>query len=101
MTPYPSTSAGDQPSEATWHPGALVALGHLRTELHIHRIYPTISHDQGQPRLVINADLIVWADQAGTVFCWGPRFLEEPAEQAPTEELPQVARRLAEPTDPP
>ncbi|MFI6454978.1 hypothetical protein ACIBF6_25850 [Streptosporangium amethystogenes] len=64
---------------------------------------------QGRPRLVISADLAVWADQAGAVFCWGARFLEEPAGQAPAEDLPQVARRIAgqlgkhyaEPVDPP
>ncbi|MET8049634.1 hypothetical protein ABZU75_18750 [Streptosporangium sp. NPDC005286] len=109
MIPHPDTPAGEQLNATRWHPGAVAALKHLRTELHTHRIYPTISYDQGQPRLVINADLTVWADQAGTVFCWGVCFLEEPAEQAPTDDLPQAARRIAgclgehyaEPTDPP
>ncbi|WP_030912294.1 hypothetical protein [Streptosporangium amethystogenes] len=101
--------AGERPHATGWHPGAVAALKHLRTELHTHRIYPAISYDHGRPRLAINTDLTVWADTAGTVFCWGPRLLEEPAEQAPADDLPQVAHRIAgrlgehyaEPTDPP
>ncbi|MFI6451679.1 hypothetical protein ACIBF6_08980 [Streptosporangium amethystogenes] len=58
---------------------------------------------------MINADLTVWADHAGTLLSWGPRLFEEPADQAPTDDLPQVAHRLAgrlgkhytEPTNPP
>lgn len=94
IPPY-DTPEGDRLNVTKWHPGAIAALKHLRTELHAHRIYPTISYDRGQPRLVISAELSVWADRAGTVFCWGTCFLEEPADQAPTEDLPQVARRLA------
>ncbi|WP_433359488.1 hypothetical protein [Streptosporangium sp. CA-115845] len=95
MIPPHDTPAGDRLSAATWHPGAIAALQHLRTELHTHRIYPEISYDQGQPRLVISAELTVWADQAGAVFCWGACFLEEPADQAPTDDVPRVARRIA------
>ncbi|WP_030905603.1 hypothetical protein [Streptosporangium amethystogenes] len=109
MIPHPGTPAGDRLSVAIWRPGAISALKHLRTELHTHRVYPEIAYDQGQPRLVISAELTVWADQAGTVFCWGACFLEEPADQAPTDNMPQVARRVAEllgkhyaePIDPP
>ncbi|MER5628542.1 hypothetical protein ABZU75_07870 [Streptosporangium sp. NPDC005286] len=95
MIPPYDTPAGDRLSAATWHPGAIAALKHLRTELHTHRIYPTISYDEGQPRLIVSAGLTVWTDQAGTVFCWGTSFMEEPADQAPAEDLPQAARRIA------
>ncbi|MER6175725.1 hypothetical protein [Streptosporangium sp. NPDC001681] len=95
MIPSHGTPAGDRLNVATWHTGAVAALKHLRTELHAHRIYPEISYDEGQPRLIIGAGLTVWADQAGTVFCWGACFLEEPADQAPTDDVPRVARRIA------
>ncbi|WP_440100240.1 hypothetical protein [Streptosporangium sp. H16] len=108
MIPSHGTTAGDRLSAVTWHPGAISALKHLRTELHTHRIYPEISYDQGQPRLVISADLTVWADSAGMFFCWGTTYLEEPADHAPSDDVPQVARRVAgrlgkhyvEPVDP-
>ncbi|MEV4745168.1 hypothetical protein AB0K21_02205 [Streptosporangium sp. NPDC049248] len=107
MIPPPDIPAGERLNVTRWHPGAVVALQHLRTELHPHRVYPPVSYDHGRPHLVINADLTVWADTAGTTFCWGPRLLEEPVEQTPTDDLPQVARRIAghlgrhyaEPTD--
>lgn len=95
MIPSPGTPAGDRLNTAVWHPGAVAALQHLRTELHSHRIYPAIAYDQGQPRLVVSAELTVWADQAGTVFCWGASFMEEPADQAPAGDVPRVARRIA------
>ncbi|MFF3437987.1 hypothetical protein [Streptosporangium sp. NPDC002721] len=82
---------------ATRRPGAITALQHLRAELHTHRIYPAIAYDEGQPRLVIGADaLTVWADREGMFFCWGTVHLEEPADHAPADDLPQVARRIAE-----
>ncbi|MFI6457315.1 hypothetical protein ACIBF6_37885 [Streptosporangium amethystogenes] len=68
MIPHPDTPVDDQPSETTWRPGAPVALQHLRTELHTHRIYPPLSYHREQPHLIINAELNVWADQAGTLF---------------------------------
>ena len=95
MIPHPGTPVGDQLNATKWHPGAIAALKHLRTELHVHRIYPTISYDEGQPRLVISTNLTVWADHTGTVFCRGPRFLEEPADQAPSDDLPRAAHRIA------
>lgn len=95
MIPYSDTLAGDRLSATTWRPGAISALKNLRAELHTHRIYPEIAYDKGRPRLVINSELTVWADQAGTAFCWGACFLEEPADQAPTDDVPQVARRIA------
>ncbi|WP_030924228.1 hypothetical protein [Streptosporangium amethystogenes] len=95
MIPHPDTPAGERPNATGWHPGAVAALKHLRTELHAHRIYPTISYDQGRLCLVISAELIVWTDQAGTVFCWGASFMEEPADQAPAEDLPRAAHRIA------
>lgn|GEM_PF-5135175 len=109
MIPHLDTPVDDQPSKTIWRPGALVALQHLRTELHTHRIYPTLSYRREQPYLVINAKLNVWADQAGALLSWGPRPLGEPADQAPTADLPQAARHLAEhlgkhytePADPP
>ncbi len=109
MTPSHDTPAGDRWSAATWHPGAISVLKHLRTELHTHRIYPEISYDQGRPCLVISADLTVWTDSAGMFFCLGTAYLEEPADHAPVDDVPQVARRVAgrlgkhyvEPVDPP
>ncbi|GAA0822054.1 hypothetical protein ACFQVD_41020 [Streptosporangium amethystogenes subsp. fukuiense] len=95
MIPPHDTPAGDRLNVATWHPGAIAALQSLRIELHTHRIYPEIFYDQGRPRLVVSADLTVWADQAGTVFCWGASFMEEPADQAPTDDVPRVAHRIA------
>jgi len=75
---------------------AVAVLQRLRMELHTHRIYPAISYDEGQPRLVVGTELTVWADRAGTVFCWGAFYREEPAEHAPVSDLIQVAARIAE-----
>jgi len=86
----------ERPGAARWRPGAITALQHLRTELHEHRIYPAISYDEGPPRLVLGADLTVWADQAGEFLTWGATFMEEPAESAPTDDVPQVAARIAQ-----
>ncbi|MER5648485.1 hypothetical protein [Streptosporangium sp. NPDC002524] len=96
MIPPHGTPAGDRLSAATWRPGAITALQHLRTELHNHRVYPAIAYDEGQPRLVIGSGtLTVWADREGMFFCWGTHHLEEPAEHAPADDLPQVARQIA------
>ncbi|GAA3419350.1 hypothetical protein [Streptosporangium vulgare] len=97
MIPPYGTPAGDRLNAATWRPGAIAALQHLRTELHTHRIYPAIAYDEGMPRLVIGADtLTVWADREGMFFCWGTIHLEEPADHTPADDLPKVARRIAE-----
>ncbi len=96
MIPSPGTPAGDRLSAATWRPGAITALQHLRTALHDHRIYPAIAYDEGQPRLVVSANLTVWADREGMFFCWGTAYLEEPAEHAPADDVPEVARQIAE-----
>ncbi|GAA0836629.1 hypothetical protein ACFQVD_40125 [Streptosporangium amethystogenes subsp. fukuiense] len=96
MIPSYGTPAGDRLGAAIRRPAAVAALQRLRVELHTHRIYPAISYDEGQPRLVVSADLTVWADRAGTVFCWGAAYQEEPAEHAPVDDLTQVAVRIAE-----
>ncbi|WP_329090674.1 MULTISPECIES: hypothetical protein [unclassified Streptosporangium] len=58
MIPPYGTPTSDRLSAATWLPGAIAALQHLRTELHDYRIYPAIAYDEGQPRLVIGADTL-------------------------------------------
>ncbi|WP_329088669.1 MULTISPECIES: hypothetical protein [unclassified Streptosporangium] len=108
LPPYGTPVSGPL-SAAVLRRDAVAALQLLRVELHTHRIYPEISYDQGEPRLVISADLTVWADSAGMFFCWGTAYLEEPADHAPVDDVPQVARRVAgrlgrhyvEPADPP
>ncbi|WP_326829103.1 hypothetical protein OIE13_31465 [Streptosporangium sp. NBC_01810] len=95
MIPPYGTPVSDRLNAATRRSGAIAALKHLRTELHTHRIYPEISYDEGQPRLVISAELTVWADRAGTAFCWGAVHLEEPADHAPVDDLVKVAHRIA------
>ncbi|MER5644947.1 hypothetical protein [Streptosporangium sp. NPDC002524] len=96
MIPSPGTPAGDRLGAATWRPGAVTALRHLRTALHDHRIYPAISYDEGQPRLVISADLTVWADREGEFFTWGAVHMEEPADSARADDVPRVARQIAQ-----
>ncbi|MER5647901.1 hypothetical protein [Streptosporangium sp. NPDC002524] len=108
MIPSHGTPVGDRLNAATWRSAAVVALQRLRTELHTHRIYPAISYDEGQPRLVVSAELTVWADRAGTVFCWGAVHQDEPAEHVPVDDLVRAAGRIAgrlgghyaEPVDP-
>jgi hypothetical protein len=95
LPPY-GTPGSDQLNAARWRPGVRTVLQHLRAELHIHQIVGAMVYDEGQARLVISADLIVWADDAGTVFCWGAQFLEEPADHASVDDLPGAARRIAE-----
>ncbi|MGW3365950.1 hypothetical protein ACWDOR_23755 [Streptosporangium canum] len=95
IPPY-GTPASDRLTAITRHSGAITALKNLRIELHTHRIYPEISYDEGQPRLVISAELTVWADQEGMFFCWGTVHLEEPADHAPVDDLVKVARCIAE-----
>ena len=95
MIPSYDTPADDRPSAVTRRSTAVAVLQYLRVELHS-RIYPAISYDEGQPRLVVSAELTAWADRAGTVFCWGVAYLEEPAEHAPVSDLVQVAARIAE-----
>ncbi|MFI6886733.1 hypothetical protein [Streptosporangium canum] len=96
MIPAPDTPVSGQWRAVTGRPAAVAALQRLRAELHTHRIHPEISYDEGLPRLVLNRALTVWTDHAGTVYCWGAGFQEEPADHAPAEELQQVARQLAE-----
>ncbi|WP_329086180.1 hypothetical protein [Streptosporangium sp. NBC_01469] len=94
---FPGTPVSGRLSAAALRRGAVTALQHLRTELHSHRIYPAIVYDEGQPRLVIGNDtLTVWADREGMFFCWGTIHLEQPADHAPADDLPKVARRIAE-----
>ncbi|WP_436762526.1 hypothetical protein [Streptosporangium sp. V21-05] len=90
------TPGGDRFGAATWRPGAVTALKHLRTEPHTHRIYPEIAYDKGEPRLIVSPRLTVWADRQGEFFTWGAVYLEESAESARADDVPQVARRLAE-----
>lgn len=96
MIPSHGTPVSDRLNAATWRSAAVTDLQRLRTELHTHRIYPAISYDEGQPRLVISAELTVWTDHAGTFFCWGPVYQEEPGDHASVDDLAQVAARLAE-----
>ncbi|MBB2908865.1 hypothetical protein FHS43_000111 [Streptosporangium becharense] len=97
MIPLPGTPAGDRLRAVTdrWS-AAATALRRLRVELHDHRIHPEIAYDMGPPRLVIGDALTVWTDRAGTVFCWSAAYMEEPADHASADDLPEVARRLAE-----
>ncbi|GAA4182038.1 hypothetical protein GCM10022252_07340 [Streptosporangium oxazolinicum] len=109
MFPPHGTPVSGRLNAATWRSAAVTALQLLRVELHTHRIYPEISYDEGEPRLVISADLTVWTDRKGEFFAWGPVHMEEPADHAPASDAPQVARQLAgrlgrhyvEPADPP
>lgn len=94
IPPY-GTPASDRLNAITRHSGAITALKNLRIELHTHRIYSEISYDEGLPRLVISSTLTVWTDRAGTVYCWGAGFQEEPADHAPAENLQQVAHQIA------
>ncbi|WP_440069477.1 hypothetical protein [Streptosporangium sp. OZ121] len=96
MIPFHGTPAGDRVDASIRRPGAIAALRRLRTELHEHRIYPEISYDEGPPRLVVSSKLIVWTDHNGEFFTWGATFMEEPAESAAADDVPQVATRIAE-----
>ncbi|WP_371780818.1 hypothetical protein [Streptosporangium subroseum] len=96
MLPPYGTPGSDQLNAARWRPGARTILQHLRAELHTHKVMGAMVYDGGQARLVISVDLTVWTDDAGTVFCWGAHFLEEPADHAPVDDLPGAARRIAE-----
>jgi hypothetical protein len=86
----------DQPDVTEWKPGAVTVLQHLRAAFHTHMIYPSIAYDEGEPRLVISLDMTVWANADGTVICWGPAHMEEPAEQASASDLEGIARRIVE-----
>ncbi|MEU8205110.1 hypothetical protein [Streptosporangium sp. NPDC049046] len=95
VIPSHDTPADDRVNASARRPGAITALRRLRTELHEHRIISEISYDEGPPRLVIGAELTVWADHNGEFFTWGATFMEEPATSAATDDVPQVARRIA------
>lgn len=86
----------DQPDVAEWKPGAATVLQHLRAAFHTHLVYPSIAYDQGAPRLVISADMTAWANPEGTVICWGPTYMEEPAEQGLAMNPEDIARRIVE-----
>ena len=96
MIPFHDTPADDRGDASTRCPGAITVLKRLRTELHEHRIISEISYDEGPPRLVIGAELTVWADHNGEFFTWGATFMEEPATSAATDDMPQVAARIAQ-----
>ncbi|WP_371780591.1 hypothetical protein [Streptosporangium subroseum] len=87
----------DELNAARWRPGARTVLQHLRTELHAHQIVGTLVYDEGQARLVIDS-LVVWANDDGTLLCWGENFLEEPADHCVIgeDDLPGAAERVAE-----
>ncbi|MBB4944317.1 hypothetical protein FHR32_008723 [Streptosporangium album] len=96
MIPFYGTPGGDHLQAKITRSAAVEALQALRLELHVHRIYPAMSYDEGVPRLVIPTGLTVWTDPAGTTYCWGKQFQEEPAEHAAVEELQRVALQLAQ-----
>ncbi|MEV4532139.1 hypothetical protein, partial [Streptosporangium sp. NPDC049304] len=99
VIPSHDTPTDDRVNASTRQPGAITALRRLRTELHEHRIISEIFYDEGPPRLVLGADLTVWADHNGEFFTWGTTFMEEPAESAAADDVPQVAARIAERLD--
>ncbi|MDP9850452.1 hypothetical protein [Streptosporangium lutulentum] len=95
MIPSPGTPEGDWlNAPAWWHPAITVLQG-LQAELRKHRIYSEISCAEGQLHLAIGAKLIVQADRAGRVFCWGAEYPEETADRVSVDD-PQVAYRIAE-----
>lgn len=96
VIPSHAPPAGEQLNAATWCFGAIEALERLRIELQAYWIRSEISYAEGQHRLVLEEGLTVWADDAGTVFCWGGASREEPADHAPVHTLPEAARRIAE-----
>jgi hypothetical protein len=101
LPPY-GTPGSDRLNAVRWRPGARTVLQRLRTELHTYLEAADVGdlvHDGDRPHFVIHAEpatVTVWTDGDGEVFCWGAQLMEEPADQAPVEELPQVARRIAE-----
>ncbi|WP_371782541.1 hypothetical protein [Streptosporangium subroseum] len=101
MLPPYGTPGSDRLNAARWRPGARTVLQRLRTELHTYLEAADVGDlvHGDRPHFVIRTEpttVTVWTDVDGEVFCWGTQLMEEPADQAPVEELPQVARQIAE-----
>ncbi|MET8054795.1 hypothetical protein ABZU75_45210 [Streptosporangium sp. NPDC005286] len=76
------------------------ALQRLRTELHSHRLYPSISYDQGTRLHIVNdVTICVTSGEDGPLYSWqraGEPQREPNAEQcAPLDDIAEAARRIA------
>ncbi|MFC7650461.1 hypothetical protein ACFQX6_66550 [Streptosporangium lutulentum] len=78
MLPLYETPGGDELRATVWSPGARTLLQRLKTELHAHQVMSTLTVGEGQPRLLISAELIVWVDPGGTLLCGGATSSRSP-----------------------
>ncbi|MER5322260.1 hypothetical protein [Streptosporangium roseum] len=96
MPPSSGAPAHDRLSAAAKRPASGAVIQRLRILLNNHEIYPSPVYDKGLPRLVHSDALTVWANHIGTTVYWGPNPDQAPTGQMPADDLPEVARHLAE-----
>ena len=76
------------------------AIHDLQAELYQRGVCPSVTYEDGQPRLHVLSALTVWIDPEATTFFWSSCSGER-AEHGPADEPVMAARRIVERLRPP